>query len=65
MKELTYTEAVTRLEELTKSIEEGTLDIDVLSQKLQEARRLLKFCKEKLQNIEKEVNEILQNDEQE
>ncbi len=63
MKEnITYTEAITRLEQLTKAIEDGTLDIDNLAVNLKEAQELLKVCKEKLGGIEEEVNKILQSD---
>lgn len=63
MKEnITYTEAITRLEQLTKAIEDGTLDIDNLAINLKEAQELLKVCKEKLSGIEEEVNKILQSD---
>lgn len=63
--EMTYTEAFARLEKLTQDIELGTLDIDNLAAALKEAQGLLKLCKEKIGNIEKEVNQILQKDEQE
>lgn len=65
MKDLTYTQAVQRLEQITRSIEEGTLDIDQLSSKLKEAQTLLAYCKKTLQKVETDVNKILQNDEQE
>lgn len=63
--EMTYTEAFARLEKITQDIELGTLDIDNLAAALKEAQGLLKLCKEKIGNIEKEVNQILQKDEQE
>lgn len=63
--EMTYTEAFARLEKITQDIEQGTLDIDNLAAALKEAQELLKLCKEKIGNIEKEVNQILQKDEQE
>lgn len=63
--EMTYTEAFARLEKLTRDIEQGTLDIDHLAAALKEAQQLLKLCKEKIGDIEKEVNQILQKDEQE
>ena len=63
--EMTYTEAFARLEKITQDIEQGTLGIDNLAAALKEAQELLKLCKEKIGNIEKEVNQILQKDEQE
>lgn len=63
--EMTYTEAFARLEKITQDIEQGTLGIDNLAAALKEAQELLKLCKEKIGNIEKEVNQILQKNEQE
>lgn len=60
MKAPTYNEAIVRLEQITRSIEEGTMDIDALSTNLKEAQELLKLCKEKLQKVEKDVNEVLE-----
>lgn len=65
MKELSYTEAMSRLEQITQAIEQGTLDIDSLSEKLKEAQQLLKHCKAKLNKVETDVNKILKSDEQE
>lgn len=65
MKDLTYTQAIQRLEQITRSIEEGTLDIDQLASQLKEAQTLLGQCKKTLQKVESDVNKILQNDEQE
>lgn len=65
MKDLTYTQAIQRLEQITRSIEEGTLDIDQLASQLKEAQTLLDQCKKTLQKVESDVNKILQNDEQE
>lgn len=64
MNEPTYNEAIVRLEQITRSIEEGTMDIDSLSTNLKEAQRLLALCKAKLQKVEKDVSEALetQND---
>ena len=64
MKDLTYTQAIQRLEQITRSIEEGTLDIDQLASQLKEAQTLLGQCKKTLQKVESDVNKILQNDEQ-
>lgn len=61
---MTYSEAIEKLEQITSSIESGTLNIDSLSEKLKEAHSLLKLCKEKLSTIEKDVNKILQSNEQ-
>lgn len=60
MKEPTYNEAIARLEQITHSIEEGSMNIDDLSTNLKEAQQLLAVCKAKLQKVEKDVTEILE-----
>lgn len=61
----TYTEAMQRLEQITRAIEQGELDIDSLSDNIKEAQSLLAFCKDKLQKVEKDVNALLNTNEQE
>ena len=36
-------------------IENGDLDVDILSEKVKEATRLIKLCKEKLYKVDEEV----------
>ena len=59
-----YENAVKRLEEIVSSMENGELDIDTLGERLKEAKRLLRMCREKLTNTEKEVKLILDDDSQ-
>lgn len=58
-KEMTYEEAMKRLEEIVKKIESGEMDIDLLAQHLKEAKNLVDFCKDKLTNVEEEVKKCL------
>ncbi len=58
-KELKYEDAMRRLEEIVRQIENGEMDIDRLAGCLKEAKSLMAFCKEKLQNVEHEVNKIM------
>lgn len=48
-----------RLEEIVVKIENGEMDIDSLAANLKEAKQLVKFCKEKLTNVEAEVKKCL------
>ena len=57
--ELKYEEAMKRLEEIVRQIENGEMDIDSLADKLKEAKRLMAFCKQKLVSVEEEVNKIM------
>jgi len=59
-KELSYNEAYARLEEIRKSIESNSLDVDDLSDKLKEASALLKICQEKLFKVNEETKKILE-----
>ena len=62
MKQITYEQAMTQLEALAAQMEKGELGIDELSQRLKEAQRLIKFCRQKLLNVEKEIHDILEQD---
>lgn len=59
MKKISYTEAITELEEIVSVIENNQVNIDELSQKVKRASELIKICKDKLHNTEEEVNNII------
>ncbi len=59
-KELTYTEAFDELQQLIQEMEDGTITVDVLSEKVKRAAFLIQQCKKKLTQTEEDVNEILQ-----
>ncbi|SEG11420.1 MULTISPECIES: exodeoxyribonuclease VII small subunit [Parabacteroides] len=59
-KKETYNEAVEKLREIVADIENGDLDVDILSEKVKEATRLIKLCKEKLYKADGEVKKILE-----
>ncbi len=56
---LTYTSAITELEEIVKDIESGEIDVDVLTEKVKRASELIKFCKDRLRNTQKAVEKTL------
>jgi len=56
---LTYTEAIAELEAIVAEIEEGSVTVDELSEKVKRAALLLKVCKEKLTSTEDDVKKIL------
>ncbi len=58
-KNFSYSEAVTRIDEILQQIEAGELDVDELAEKVKQAAELLKLCKAKLFSTEKEVEKIL------
>ena len=58
-KQLTYSLALTELEEIISAIESEEINIDTLSEKVKRATYLIKFCKGRLRNTEEEVKKVL------
>jgi exodeoxyribonuclease VII small subunit len=58
--EESYNEAVVKLRNIVAEIENGALDVDVLSEKVKEATRLIKLCKDKLFKVDEEVKKVLE-----
>lgn len=54
-----YTDAFTELQAIVTEIEKGEISIDSLSQKVRRATLLIRICKEKLNETEEDVNNIL------
>lgn len=63
-KDIGFNEAITRIEEIVKSIESGEPDIDRLSEIVKEASDLIKQCREKLRETEKKIDDIIREEEQ-
>jgi exodeoxyribonuclease VII small subunit len=59
IKKLTYQDALNEIEEILGKIESNELDIDELAEKVKRVSFLLKFCKDKLQKTNEEVEKIL------
>jgi exodeoxyribonuclease VII small subunit len=57
---LTYERAYAELKEIVEKIENEEIGIEELTKKLSRAAFLIKFCKEKLLNTQKEVENILE-----
>ena len=58
-KQLTYSQALTELEEILNEIESEEINVDMLAEKVKRAAYLIKFCKGKLRNTEEEVKKVL------
>ena len=54
-----YEEAIRKLEEIVKQMENDELDIDQMAEQLKEAQKLVKLCKERLEKEDGEVKKIL------
>lgn len=56
----TYKDALQEIESIISEIEDETVDVDVLAEKVKRAADLIKYCKEKLVKTEKEVARVLE-----
>ncbi len=59
MSELTYSDALTELENIVKEIENETPDPDTLMMRVKRAAELILFCRKRLLNSETEINNVL------
>jgi len=56
---LTYETAYDELVQIAREIEEESVSVDVLAQKVKRASELITFCQGKLKSTEAEVNKII------
>lgn len=56
---LNYDAAYAELKEISQEIENETISIDVLAEKVKRASFLISFCQDRLRSTEAEVNNIL------
>lgn len=61
-KNLKYDEALEKLQEIVTLLERKEITIDELSGKVKEAKLLVEFCREKLNDTEEEIKKIIQAD---
>lgn len=59
MEELTYEKAERELEQILDDLRNDRIGIDALAEKVERASKLIVFCKEKLANTEKKVENII------
>ena len=62
-KKQTYEEAMARLEEIVRQVENNETGIDELTARLKEARALADFCRKKLYATDEEIKKILETEE--
>ncbi len=58
-KNLTYELAYKELLEIVNGIENESISIDILAEKVKRASELIQFCQDKLRSTEKELNNII------
>jgi len=64
VEEMTYEEAVKRLEEIVSRLEDGEIPLEESLNNFQEGIALSRYCREKLAEIEYRVEYLLKNGEQ-
>jgi exodeoxyribonuclease VII small subunit len=59
-KEETYDSAVEELTAIIRELEDETISVDLLGEKVKRAKALIKFCRERLLRTEEEVQGLLE-----
>lgn len=59
VQELTYESAYTELLQIAKEIEDESISVDVLAEKVKRASELITFCQSKLKTAEADVTKII------
>jgi exodeoxyribonuclease VII small subunit len=57
--ELTYETAYNELTQIAREIEDESVSVDVLAEKVKRASELIAFCQKKLKTAEADVNKII------
>lgn len=61
-KTYSFEEAMEKLEEIVTKLEEGDVPLEKAIQHFQEGMEISKFCHERLQQIEKQMEHVLRED---
>lgn len=56
---MTYEESMNRIEQIVRQIESGDMNVDDLATNLKEAQQLIKNCKDRLTQVEEDVNKAI------
>lgn len=60
--ELTFEEAMEKLETVVNKLEEGDVPLEKAIRMFEEGMKLSKFCHDRLQNVEKQMTQVLTED---
>ena len=58
--EITYTAAFEELKEIVNQLENDSISVDELTEKMKRATVLMKICRDKLTKTEEEVNKTIE-----
>ena len=59
-KNISYKDAITRLEKIVNNLQSDNCDIDTVVQQAREAANLIKICRERLTTTEAELKSVLE-----
>ncbi len=59
---LTFEQAIERIEAIVAQMEDGTLGLDEMMARFEEGRVLIRFCRERLHEVEKKVELLLEKE---
>jgi len=62
MKEIKFEDAIKKLEDISKELESGKLDLDESVSKFEEGMKLSKICTKMLNEAEKRINILIDKD---
>lgn len=62
---INYKNAIAEIESIVEEIENETVDVDALAEKVKRAAHLIKFCKAKLKTTDNEIKKVLKEFEKE
>lgn len=62
MSEMNFEESMQKLEQITKELESGELDLNSSMEKFEEGMKISKKCNEILENAEKKITILLSKD---
>lgn len=60
MKEATYESALKEVQAIVNELQEETVSIDDLSNKVEKAAELIQFCRQKLRGTETRIKEVFE-----
>lgn len=58
MENISYEKALSELQTIVNALENGEIGIDELSQQIERAATLIRFCQEKLRGTEEQINSL-------
>lgn len=63
-KQISYSKAIEEIEDIINYISGDSVDVDKLTDNVKRATELIKICKERLLEVDQEVNKIMTSNEE-